>query len=229
MEIHDYRGKNINQSKEESITTNLFDVLINLRDDAVKKCNEHSITTDLLDITIDTHGVEVTEELVHMCEQNNINLFDMLVEMHGVEIAKELIYTHGKMEGLKFGKNIGKCNNPHSAIKEINAHIQYNYNRKIDEKTLVNERNNSQFVQINTEYASIKYTQEQASSENGSAKNHRNNKKTVPLNPLYINTQGFIEGALSFMTGMQANIATNESNEDKIYFKEPKKHFFGLF
>ncbi|MBW6470691.1 MAG: hypothetical protein K0A90_05655, partial [Methanosarcinaceae archaeon] len=69
---------------------------------------------------------------------------------------------------------------------------------------------------------------EQILSENGSNKNFRNIRKIAPLNPLHINTQGFIEGALSFMTGMQANIAT-ESNVNKIYFKQHKKYFFGLF
>ncbi|MDO9516646.1 MAG: hypothetical protein Q7J10_01225 [Methanosarcinaceae archaeon] len=228
MGIEDKWVNNIHQSEENAITTNLFDVVINLRNDAVKEYNGHSITADLLDITMDTHGTEVTEELVHMCKQNDINLFDMLVELHGAEIAKELIYTHGKMKGLDFGKNIGKCKNPHSAIKQINAHIQSGYDIKIDNDALSNEQDDLHLCKINSEYKSITYTQEKTSPENGSTKNLRNNKKTVLLNPLYINTQGFIEGALSFMTGMQANIAT-ESNEHKIYFKKSKKYFFGLF
>ena len=206
MKIEDDGLKNLSQNYEKSITTDLFDVLVNLRDAGVAEQNENSITTDLLDITMDTHGVEVTEELIHMCQQiNEKDLFDVLVELHGTEILKELIYTHGRLKGLKFGKQLGKFDSPNSAIKNINAHIQSYYDIKVDGKTLANEH------------------------ENGSTKNFRNDNKTNSLNPLHINTQGFIEGALSFMTGMQAIINITDPNENKIHFKEPKKHFFGLF
>ena len=215
MDIQYNRVKNdIDQSNVNSITTNLFVVLVNLRDAGVIGHNEQSITSDLLDITIDTHGIEFAKELSQICEQNSENdLFDMLVELHGIKMTKEFIYTRGKMKGLNFGKHLGKCDDPCSAIKNFNVHIQSNYDIKIDGKMDEKTPGNK----------------EQISSKNGSTKNLRNNKKTASLNPLQINTQGFIEGALSFMTGMQANICINNPNENKIYFKQPKKHFFGLF
>ena len=125
----------MDESGVNSITTNLFDVLVNLRDAGVIGHNEQSITSDLLDITIDTHGIEFAKELSQICEQNSENdLFDMLVELHGIKMTKEFIYTRGKMKGLNFGKHLGKCDDPCSAIKNFNVHIQSNYDIKIDGK-----------------------------------------------------------------------------------------------
>ncbi|MBW6469892.1 MAG: hypothetical protein K0A90_01565, partial [Methanosarcinaceae archaeon] len=141
MDTQNDRIKNdIGQDDNDSITTNLFDVLVNLRDTGVIRHNKQSIITDLLDITIDTHGIEFAKELSQICENNNDNdLFDMLVELHGIKMTKDFIYTHGKIKGLKFGKRLGKCDDPRSAIKNFNVHVQSNYHIKIDEKTLGNE------------------------------------------------------------------------------------------
>ena len=192
MDIKNNLLENIDQNNERSINTDLFNVLMNLRDARTMYNDEYSIKNNLLEITMDTHGPEVTEELIQMCKKDHVKLFDVLVELHGIDIINELIYTHGKKKGRNFGKQLGKCKNPGSAIKRINENIQCNQN--------VND-----------------------------SKNLHNNKKTTSLNPLHINTQGFIEGALSFMTGMQTNIAITDPNENRIYFKSHKKHFFGIF
>ena len=91
--------ENTRTIKEDSVTTNLFDILINLQDAKLTGDKNRTITADLLDITIDTHGAEVTEELVQMSKQEN-NLFDMLADLHGAEMTEELIYTCGKMNGF---------------------------------------------------------------------------------------------------------------------------------
>ncbi|MDO9516645.1 MAG: hypothetical protein Q7J10_01220 [Methanosarcinaceae archaeon] len=206
----DMMKNNINQNDENSIKTYLFDVLVNLRNTDVVGHTEQSIITDLLDITMDTHGAEFVKELRHICKQKSDDeVFDMLMELHGIEMTKEFIYTYGKMKGKKIGKHLGKCDDPRSAIKNFSLHIQSTYDIKINEKALGNEG--------------------QISSKNRLNKNLRNIKKTTSFNPNYINTQGFIEGALSFMTGMQANICINNLNGNKIYFKQPIKYFFGFF
>ena len=203
--------KNTNTNKESSVTTNLFDIFINLQDAKLIMNKDRTITTDLLDITMDTHGVEVTEELIQMSKQKNEpNLCDVLVDLHGAEMTKELIYTCGKRNGLNFGKQLGKFDNPQSAIKHVHAHIQSHCEINAD-----NVKPN------NKKYA------ETIHFKNGLIKQLLSHKKTTSINPLHIRTQGFIEGTLSFMTGMQVNIDITNPDKDKIHFK-PEKSFFGL-
>ena len=203
--------KNTKTNKEDSVTTNLFDILVNLQGAEVIENNKRTITTDLLDITIDTHGVEVTEELIQMSKQKNeTDLFDVLVDLHGAEMTKELIYTCGKMNGLNFGKQLGKCDDPQSAIKHIHAHIQSHCEINADDIKPNNEK-----------------CAKTINFKNGLINKLLTHKKTVSLNPLHIRTQGFIEGTLSFMTGMQVNIDITNPDKDKIDFK-PEKSFFGF-
>ena len=203
--------KNTNTNKESSVTTNLFDIFINLQDAKLIMNKDRTITTDLLDITMDTHGVEVTEELIQMSKQKNeTDLFDVLVDLHGAEMTKELIYTCGKRNGLNFGKQLGKFDNPQSAIKHVHAHIQSHCEINADDIKLNNEK-----------------CAETIHFKNGLIKQLLSRKKTTSINPLHIRTQGFIEGTLSFMTGMQVNIDITNPDKDKIDFK-PEKSFFGL-
>ena len=195
--------------KEDSVTTNLFDILINLQD--VKLTENRTITADLLDITMDTHGAEMTEEIIQLSKQKNENdLFAMLVDLHGPEMTEELIYTCGKMNGLNFGKQLGKCDDPQSAIKHIHTHIQSHC--EID----------TEGIKSNNEKCA-----ETINFKNGFIKKLLTRKKTVSLNLLHIRTQGFIEGALSFMTGMHVNIDITNPGKNKIHFK-PEKSFFGF-
>lgn len=211
MEQQHSMMENTKTIKEDSVTTNLFDLLVNLQDVKLTENENRTITADLLDITIDTHGAEVTEEIIHLSKQKNeSNLFDMLVDLHGAEMAKEHIYTYGKMNGLNFGKQLGKCDSPQSAIKHIHAHIQ-------------------SYCEINA--GEIKPNNEKCTEtinfKTGLINRYLKCKKTESLNPLHIRTQGFIEGTLSFMTGMQVNIDITDPDKDKIHFK-PEKNFFGF-
>lgn len=52
-------------------------------------------------------------------QENENDLFDMLVDLHGAQMTEELIHTCGKMNGLNFGKQLGKFDNPQSAIKHV--------------------------------------------------------------------------------------------------------------
>ena len=201
--------ENTKTIKEDSVTTNLFDILLNLQDAKLTENENRTITADLLDITIDTHGAELTEELVQMSKQEN-NLFDMLVDLHGAEMTEELIYTCGKMNGLNFGKQLGKCDDPQSAIKHIHTHIQSYCEINADDTKPNNEK-----------------CTETINFKNGLIKKLLTRKQTVSLNPLHIRTQGFIEGTLTFMTGMQVNINMTHPDKNEIHFK-PEKSFFGF-
>ena len=209
MEKKQNSVKNTKTIKEDSVTTNLFDIFINLQDAKLTDDKNRTITTDLLDITIDTHGAELTEELVQISKQEN-NLLDILADLHGAEMTEELIYTCGKKNGLNFGKQLGKFDDPHSAIKHIHTHIQSH-------------------CEINTE--NIKPSNEKHTEsiifKNGLLKKLLTHKNTVSLKPLHIRTQGFIEGTLAFMTGMEVNINMNNPDKNEINFK-PEKSFFGF-
>ena len=205
------KNTNTNTNKEDSVTTNLFDILVNLQDAELIENNNRTITTDLLDITIDTHGVEVTEELIQLSKQKNeSDLFDMLVDLHGAEMTGELIYTCGKTNGLNFGKQLGKCDDPQSAIKQVYTHIKSHCEINADDVKPNNEK-----------------CAETINFKNGLIKQLLTHKKIVSLNPLHIRTQGFIEGTLSFMTGMHVNMDITNPDKDKIDFK-PEKSFFGF-
>ena len=203
--------ENTRTIKEDSVTTNLFDILINLQDSKLTENDKRTMTADLLDITMDTHGAEMTEELIQLSKQKNENdLFGMLVDLHGAEMTEELIYTCGKMKGLNFGKQLGKCDDPQSAIKHIHTHIQSYCEINADDIKSKNEK-----------------CAEIINFKNGLIKKLLTRKQTVSLNPLHIRTQGFIEGALSFMTGMHVNVDITNPDKDKIHFK-PEKNFFGF-
>ena len=201
--------KKTNTNNESSVTTNLFDILVNLQDVELTENKDRTMTTDLLDMTMDTHGAEITEELIQLSNQKN-DLFDMLVDLHGAEMTEELIHTCGKMNGLNFGKQLGKFDNPQSAIKHVHAHIQSHCEINADDV----KPNNKKYA-------------ETIHFKNGLIKQLLSHKKTTSINPLDIRTQGFIEGTLSFMTGMQVNIDITNPDKDKIHFK-PEKSFFGL-
>ena len=201
--------ENTKTIKEDSVTTNLFDVLINLQDAKLTGDKNRTIATDLLDMTIDTHGAELTEELVQRSKQEN-NLLDILADLHGPEMTEELIYTCGKMNGQNFGKQLGKFDDPQSAIKHIKTHIQSHCEINMDD---IKPNNEKHAKTINF--------------KNGLVKKLLTHKNTISLNPLHIRTQGFIEGTLAFMTGMKVNINMNNPDKTEIYFK-PEKSFFGL-
>ena len=198
-----------NVNEEDTVTTNLFDVLLSLQDAKLIMNKDQTVATDLLDMTIDTHGRELAEELLQQSKQKN-NLFDMLVNLHGAEMTEELIYTCGKLNGHKLGKQLGKCNNPQAAVKHIHEHIQYHCEYDADDTNPNNE----------------KYT-ETISFKNGFVKKHLTHKETVSFNPHHIRTKGFIEGTLAFMTGMQVNVDVTIEDKSKISFK-PEKSFFGF-
>ena len=198
-----------NTNKEATVTTNLFDILLNLQDAKLIINRDWTVTTDLLDMTMDTHGVELTEELLQMSKEKN-NLFDMLVNLHGAEMIEELIYTCGKLNGQKLGKQLGKCDDPQDAIKQIHEHIQYHCENATDD---INPNNENSIETI--------------SIKNGFVNKLLTHKKTVSFNPHHIRTQGFIEGTLAFMTGMQVNVDMTMQDKSKISFK-PEKSFFGF-
>ena len=201
--------ENTKTIKENSVTTNLFDILINIQDVKLAENKNRTITADLLDMTIDTHGAELTEELVQISKQEN-NLLDILADLHGAEMTEELIYTCGKMNGLNFGKQLGKCDDPQSAIKQIYTHIKSHCEINADDVKPNNEK-----------------CAETINFKNGLIKQLLSRKKTVSLNPHHIRTQGFIEGTLSFMTGMQVNIDMTNPDKSEIHFK-PEKSIFGF-
>lgn len=209
MEQQHSMVKKTNTNKESSVITNLFNILINLQYVELTENKNRTMTNDLLDITMDTHGAEITEELIQLSNQKN-DLFDMLVDLHGAEMTEELIHTCGKMNGLNFGKQLGKFDNPQSAIKHVHAYIQSHC-----------EINTDDVKPNNKKYA------ETIHFKNGLIKKLLSHKKSTSINPLHIRTQGFIEGTLSFMTGMQVNIDITNPDKDKIHFKSEKR-FFGL-
>ena len=196
-------------SKKNTVSTDLFDVLSNLQDAKLVLNKDWTVITDLLDVTMDTHGIELTEELLQQSKQNN-NLFDMLVNLHGPKMTKELIYTCGKLKGKNLGKQLGKCDNPQTAIKQIHEHIQYHCENSTDDINPNNEHP--------TETISVK---------NGFLSKLLTHKETVSLNPHHILTQGFIEGTLAFMTDMQVDVDMTLQDKSEISFK-PEKHFLGL-
>jgi len=141
-------------------------------------------------------------------------LLEILEEANGVEVTEDMMYLNGRRRGEHIGKKLGAGKAPRTAISE--------------------------FIEYVKPYYEIEITDE-GSSQNGYKAEIRVNKCFIKemckdrgisiKNPLCKSTQGFIEGALSFMSGMQVSEYTPlvnwEACHGSVEFKR-KRDIFGF-
>jgi len=112
-------------------------------------------------------------------------LLEILEETNGVEVTEDMMFLNGKRRGENIGKKIGASKDPHTAISEFIEYI-----RPYQEIEITDEGNtkNGYKAKIRVSKCMIK----ELCRERGIS----------IQNPLCKNIQGFIEGALSSMSGM---------------------------
>ncbi len=118
-------------------------------------------------------------------------LLDILEEVNGVEVTEEIMFTNGKRRGEHIGGKLGTDKDPQTAIKELLEYIRPYYE--------IEEQNG--YVDKNGYTANIKI-------KNCLIKNLCKNRGLPIKNPLCKSTHGLIEGALSYMSGMQVDLVS---------------------
>jgi predicted hydrocarbon binding protein len=141
-------------------------------------------------------------------------LLEILEEANGIEVTEDMMYLNGKRRGEHIGKKIGVNKDPGAAIYEFIKYIRPYYEIEIIEE---GSTKNGYKVEFRVNKCMIK----ELCKDRGIA----------IKNPLCKSTHGFIEGALSFMTGMQVSedtrLANWETCQGSVEFKQ-KRSIFGL-
>lgn len=141
-------------------------------------------------------------------------LLDILEEANGVEVTEDMMYLNGKRRGEHIGKKLGADKDPHTAISEFIKYVRPYYDIEVTEE---GDTKNGYMAQIRVNKCMIK---EMCKNRGISIKN-----------PLCKSTQGFIEGALAFMSGMQVAEYTSlvnwETCQGSVEFKR-KRDIFGI-
>lgn len=142
-------------------------------------------------------------------------LLDILEDVNGVEVTEEIMCMNGKRRGEHIGKKLGANKDPQTAIREFLEYIKPYYEIEIkNEKPTKNG-----------------YTSD-IEVKNCLIKNLCKNRGLSIKNPLCKSTHGFIEGALSFMTGMQVDVNTPIAGWDicqsTVEFKQKRDRFHFL-
>jgi predicted hydrocarbon binding protein len=139
-------------------------------------------------------------------------LLEILEEANGVEVTEDMMYLNGKRRGEHIGKKLGADKDPHNAISEFIKYVKPYYEIEITEE---GSTKNGYMAQIRVNKCLIK---EMCKNRGISIKN-----------PLCKSTQGFIEGALSFMSGMQVSEYTPlvnwETCQGTVEFKQKRDIF----
>ncbi len=141
-------------------------------------------------------------------------LLDILEEANGVEVTEDMMYLNGKRRGEHIGKKLGADKDPHTAISEFIEHVRPYYDIEVTDE---GNTKNGYMAQIRVNKCMIK--------------DMCKNRGISIKNPLCRSTQGFIEGALAFMSGMQVAEYTSLVNWEKcqgsVEFKR-KRDIFGF-
>jgi predicted hydrocarbon binding protein len=141
-------------------------------------------------------------------------LLEILEEANGVEVTEDMMYLNGKRRGEHIGKKLGADKDPHTAISKFIKYVKPYYEIEITEE---GNTKNGYMAQIRVNKCLIK---EMCKNRGISIKN-----------PLCKSTQGFIEGALAFMSGMQVSEYTPfvnwETCQGSVEFKQ-KRDIFGF-
>ncbi len=116
-------------------------------------------------------------------------LLDVLNEVNGVEVTEEIMLTNGKRRGEHIGEKLGTDKDPQTAIKEFLEYIRPYYEIEA-ENGCADENGYTTDIKI----------------KNCLIKNLCKNRGLPIKNPLCRSTHGLIEGALSHMSGMQADL-----------------------
>lgn len=118
-------------------------------------------------------------------------LLEILEEANGIDVTEDMMYLNGKRRGEHIGKKLGADKDPHTALSEFIEYVRPYYDIEIIEE---NSTKNGSKAKIRVNKCLIK---EMCKDRGISIKN-----------PLCKSTQGFIEGALAFMSGMQVSEQT---------------------
>jgi predicted hydrocarbon binding protein len=141
-------------------------------------------------------------------------LLEILEEANGVEVTEDMMYLNGKRRGERIGKKLGAGKEPRTAISEFIEYVRPYYEIEITEE---GNTKNGYMAQIRVNKCLIK---EMCKNRGISIKN-----------PLCKSTQGFIEGALAFMSGMQVventPLVNWETCQGSVEFKR-KRDIFGF-
>jgi predicted hydrocarbon binding protein len=141
-------------------------------------------------------------------------LLEILEDANGVEVTEDMMYLNGKRRGEHIGKKLGAGKDPHTAISEFIEYVRPYYDIEITEQ---GNTKNGYMAQIRVNKCLIKEMCK--------------NRGLAIKNPLCKSTQGFIEGALSFMSGMQVventPLVNWETCQGSVEFKR-KRDIFGF-
>ncbi len=139
-------------------------------------------------------------------------LLDILEEVNGMEVTEEMMHMNGKRRGEHVGKKLGKKTDPGRALKEFLDYARPYYDIEIGKE---NATGKGCIVHIRFKECMIK--------------NLCRDRGLSIKNPLCRSTHGFIEGALSTMTGMQVVVNTPvagwETCNSTVEFKQKKDRF----
>lgn len=116
-------------------------------------------------------------------------LLEILEEANGVEVTEDMMYMNGMRRGEYIGKKLGAGKDPKTALEEFIRYVKPYYTIEIKRQ---NHTKKGYMADIHFKKCMIK-----------DLCKHRG---ISIKNPLCKNSYGFIEGALSFMTGMQVDI-----------------------
>lgn len=139
-------------------------------------------------------------------------LLQILEDANGIEITEDMMNLNGKRRGEHVGKKLGANKNPEKALLEFIEYIRPYYAIEIKEskKTKNGLKAELQF--------------------NGCLIRDLCKDRGISLkNPLCRSTHGFMEGALSFMTGNQVDVSTPIAGWNTcigcVEFKEKRDRF----
>jgi predicted hydrocarbon binding protein len=116
-------------------------------------------------------------------------LLEILEEANGVEVTEDMMYMNGKRRGEHVGKKLGAGKDPETALEEFIDYIKPYYE-----------------IDIKHQNATKKGYIADLQFKKCMVKDLCKDRGLSIKNPLCRNSYGFIEGALSFMTGMQVDI-----------------------
>ncbi len=116
-------------------------------------------------------------------------LLDILNDVNGLEVTEEIMLTNGKRRGQHIGEKLGTNKDPQTAITEFLEYIRPYYEIEAENGCAAE---NGYTTDIKIKDCLIK--------------NLCKNRGLPIRNPLCGSTHGLIEGALSHMSGMQADL-----------------------
>ena len=161
-----------------------------------------------------TKGLIMTSELTSElgCKTLVAGLLNILREVNGDEVTGDLIYMNFHQKGENVGEKIGKVKDPQTALKQFIEYIKFSFDIEI-----VDENSNEKGYTADLRFKGCLI------------KDQCSNQELFIKNPLCRSTQGFIEGALSFMTDKQVDLDISIVDRDicqgNIQFKKKRDLF----